>query len=112
MPAQNALALVLTTVPSPEAGETLVRNLLEERLVACGSLVPGLISLFRWEGRLEREAETLLVLKTPRERVEPLLARIEALHPYELPELLAVPVEAASHAYCRWVRQETLEVNA
>lgn len=106
------VALVLTTVPDAEQGERLVSRLVEERLVACGNLVPGLTSIFRWEGDISRETELLVLLKARASRLEALFARVAELHPYEVPELLTLPVDAGSSAYCRWVREETEGVGA
>ncbi|HET8657242.1 MAG TPA: divalent-cation tolerance protein CutA [Longimicrobiaceae bacterium] len=106
------IVVVLTTVPEPEAAARLLRELVQARLIACGSVVPGLTSIYRWQDEVVAESETMLVMKTPRELVAPLFERIGQLHPYELPELVALPVEAVSTAYCRWVRRETIEVNA
>lgn len=107
-----ALVLVVTTAPSPEVAEELVAGLVEARLVACGSVVPGVTSIYRWEGRVAREGEVLVVLKTVRSRVDGVFRRLSETHPYELPELITVTVDEASQAYCRWVRQETIEVSA
>ena len=106
------LAIVLTTAPDPDAAERIVHSLVEDRLVACGSLVPGVLSIYRWKGEVSREAELLVVLKTCGPLVERVFERITQLHPYEVPELVAIPVEAASNAYGRWLRRETIEVIA
>lgn len=106
------LAIVVTTVPSDEVGDALARRLVEERRIACANLLPGVGSVYRWEGEVRREQEVLVVMKTAATEVERLFERIAELHPYDVPELIAVPVAAASQAYCRWVRQETIEVNA
>lgn len=108
----DELVVVLTTTPDMGAAEALVEVLVEERLIACGNLVPGLVSVFRWQGKVSREGEVLILMKTTREGVGRLFERVTALHPYEVPELVALPVEAVSDAYCRWVRRETIEVNA
>lgn len=106
------LVLVLTTVADAATGERLVGTLVDERLIACGNLVPGVLSLYRWQGEPMREEEVLVLMKTAPARVPELFARVEALHPYEVPELVALPVAAASSAYCRWVGNETTEVSA
>jgi periplasmic divalent cation tolerance protein len=108
----DGLTLVLTTVPDLDAGERLVRQLVEERLAACGNLIPGLVSIYRWGGEVAREGELLVLLKTRASGVPALFRRVEELHPYEVPELVALPVDTVSDAYGRWVRQETIEVNA
>ncbi len=99
--------VVLVTVPTAEQAAGLARALVEERLAACGSVVPGLRSVFRWQGEVRDEAEALLVLKTTRARLEALRARVLALHPYDVPEVLALPVEAGSAAYLAWLAAET-----
>lgn len=108
----TGLALCLTTVPDAETGERLATRLVEERLIACANLVPGLTSIYRWRGAVERESELLMLMKTPARLLERLEERLGELHPYETPEFLALPVEAGAEAYCRWVMQETIEVNA
>jgi periplasmic divalent cation tolerance protein len=106
------LVFVVTTIDDVEAAERLVQRLLDEHLIACGNLVPGITSIYRWEGAPERTEEVLVLLKTRATLVEPLMARTSELHPYELPELVALPVQTVSHAYSAWVRQETNEVSA
>lgn len=110
--AADAPVLVLTSVPPGEVGEALVDRLVQERLVACGSLLPDLRSVYRWDGQLQRDAEVLVILKTVRSCAERLFERIADLHPYEVPELIALPVVAAAEAYAAWLRRETIEVNA
>lgn len=108
----DELVLVLTTAPARPAAESLARQLVDERRIACANLVGGVGSVFRWEGAVRHEEEVLVVMKTVASEVERLFDRIAELHPYDVPELIAVPVAAASQAYCRWVRQETIEVSA
>ncbi len=97
--------VVLVTVPSAAEGTRMARILVEERLAACVNVVPGVRSVFFWEGELREEDEALLVMKTGRERYEALQRRILALHSYSLPEILALPVESGSPAYVTWVRE-------
>jgi periplasmic divalent cation tolerance protein len=101
------LCVVLATVPDAEVGRRLARTLLEEGLIACANLVPAVVSLYRWEGEVQEEGEALLLLKSRMELVPRLLERIPELHPYELPEVLALPVAGGLPAYCRWVLDET-----
>jgi periplasmic divalent cation tolerance protein len=103
---QGAL-VVLVTAPTPERAAELARALVEERLAACGNVVPGLRSIYRWEGKIEDEPEVLLVLKTTRDRFDALRERVLALHPYQVPEVLALPVEAGSARYLAWLVAET-----
>src|SRR5512139_1160832 len=99
--------VVLVTTPSPERAAEIARALVEERLAACGNVVPGLRSIYRWEGKVQDDLEALLVLKTTRARFEGLRERVLALHPYQVPEVIALPVEAGSAAYLAWIAGET-----
>ncbi len=99
--------VVLVTTPTPERAAEIARAVVEERLAACGNVVPGVRSVYRWEGRVQEEAEALLVLKTTRARFEALRDRLLALHPYGVPEVLALPVEAGSQRYLDWIARET-----
>lgn len=103
----SGFIVVLVTCPTPEVGEKIGRALVEERLVACVNLVPGLISLYRWHGKTCREPECLLVIKTRRTRFPALARRIQALHPYSVPEIIALPIATGSVPYLSWVREST-----
>ena len=98
--------VVLITAPDAETGERIARSLVEEGLAACVNLVPGVRSIFRWEGRVEDETEVLLVTKTRADRLERLGDRVRDLHPYDLPEVLALAAAGGSEAYLDWVRGE------
>lgn len=102
-----SLLLCLTTCPDPDSAGRLARALVEERLAACVSVLPGVQSTYRWQGTLEQASECLLLAKTTRERYPALQARLPALHPYELPELVAVESSAALPAYLQWVAAAT-----
>lgn len=106
------LVLVLSTLPDRAAAERLVLQLVEERLIACGNLLPGITSIFRWNAKVQREEEVLVVMKTSRGAVERVFRRVAELHPYEVPEVVSLSPDAASAAYCRWVGRETVEVQA
>lgn len=95
--------LVLCTAPSAEVAAGLARALVEARLAACGNMLPGVRSIYRWEGKVEDEAEVLLLLKTSRERFPALRDELLRRHPYQVPEVLALPVEAGSAAYLEWL---------
>jgi periplasmic divalent cation tolerance protein len=96
--------VVLVTAPDLEAGARIGRSLVEEGLAACANLVPGVRSIYRWQGAIHDDAEVLLIVKTRASLVEALAARVRALHPYELPEVLALPVSGGSEPYLDWVR--------
>ena len=104
------LVLVLSTVPDDENAERLARTLVDEKLAACVNVHPPMMSIYRWKGQVESSAERQLVIKTTRERLPSLEARLKALHSYELPEFIVVAVEGGSDEYLRWVKEEVQEV--
>ncbi len=97
------------TCPDPETAQRIADALVEERLAACVNVLPGLRSVYRWQGAIERADEVLLLIKTVRERLAPLTARVASLHPYELPELVAVEVAGGLAAYLDWVTECSAE---
>ena len=99
--------LNLSTCPDADTAQRLARILVEERLAACVSLLPGGVSTYRWQGRVEQATEVQLLAKTPADRRDALMARLAELHPYELPEILAVETAAGLPAYLDWVTAET-----
>ena len=99
--------VVLTTVPDAAVGARLARTLVEERLAACVNLIPSVRSFYRWQGQLEDAGEVLLLVKTRADRCAALAARIQALHPYELPEVLELAADGGSAAYLDWVGRES-----
>lgn len=99
--------VVLVTAPDTETATGMARSLVSERLAACGNVVPGLTSIYRWEGGVHEDPEVLLILKTREERMEELVRRVAELHPYDVPEVLALPVDGGLPAYLSWVESET-----
>ena|ERR1700694_3681880 len=99
--------LVLTTLPSSDAAVELARTVVAERLAACANLIPAIRSIYRWKGKLQDENEVLVLLKTRQEHFERLKQRILELHPYEIPEVLALPIEQGYAAYLEWIAGET-----
>jgi len=106
---ESEVRVVLVTAPDAEEGARIGRRLVEERLAACVNVVPGLRSLYLWEGRVEDDAEVLLVVKTRAERLDALALRVRDLHPYDVPEVVALPVVGGSAEYLAWVREESSE---
>lgn len=100
------LVVVMCTVPEATA-TVLVDSLLEQRLVACVQMIGPVRSRYRWQGAIEESAEVLLVLKTACDRVAALRAAVLARHPYQLPEILELPVTGGHEAYLQWVVAET-----
>jgi len=101
--------LVLTTVARAEDAERIAEELVGRRLAACVSVLPGVRSFYRWKGGVEREDERLLLIKTRSERLEALRQAILSLHPYEVPEVVAVPIEAGHRAYLEWLDESVRE---
>lgn len=97
--------IVLCTVPDPATGEQLAQNLVEARLAACVNLLPTVTSFYRWQGNIQKDAECLLIIKTRRDHFAALCETLLQLHPYELPEIIAVPLIAGLPAYLTWLDQ-------
>ena len=102
----NEVVTVLMTAPGADVAGTVVRRLVDERLVACGNILPGAVSIYRWEGEVHRDEESVVILKTTRRLLARMLARADELHPYDVPELLVHKVVDGSRAYLEWVRHE------
>lgn len=99
------MKLVLSTCSDAEASE-LGRQLVEERLAACCNRLSSVESTYWWEGRLVTDLETLLIFKVADDQLEPMMAKLRAIHPYELPEILVVPIEGGFEPYLAWVERE------
>jgi periplasmic divalent cation tolerance protein len=99
--------VVLTTLPEDADAVDFGRRLVEERLAACVSVLGPLRSVYRWNNAIEEAREQQVVIKTEADAVEALKARLTALHPYDVPELLVLPVSGGGEAYLAWVRQST-----
>jgi periplasmic divalent cation tolerance protein len=97
--------VVLVTAPSEGLALEIGRTLVDERLAACVSVVPGLTSIYQWEGRREETSEALLLIKTRPEGYAALQRRVLELHPYSVPEVLGLPVAEGAPAYVQWVRE-------
>ena len=103
----SAYLLAVTTAPSMEAGRSIVRSLVERRLVACGTVIPGATSIYRWNGAIEETAEVVILLKTRVERWAELKDVFPSLHPYDVPELIVVPIAGGHRPYLDWLSAET-----
>src|SRR5262249_50910933 len=99
--------VVLTTVTSDEEAVRFVRTLLERRLIACGTVFPAVRSLYRWQGKIADEHEVVVMLKTRSARFESVREAFLELHPYKVPELLSLPVDAGLDKYLEWINGET-----
>ncbi|MEK6750079.1 MAG: divalent-cation tolerance protein CutA [Pseudomonadota bacterium] len=97
--------VVYCTCPEGDGAVALATALVEQKLAACVNLVPGIHSIYRWQGAVERATEVLLIIKTRRDRLEALAQGIRALHPYQVPEILALPVTAGFVPYLQWLNE-------
>ena len=95
--------LVLTTFADAETARQVARTLVEERLAACANLVPKIESIYRWQGKIESGAEVLVLFKTTQGRYQQFEQRLRALHPYEVPEIVALPLAGGFDPYLNWV---------
>jgi periplasmic divalent cation tolerance protein len=105
--AMHHVCVALCTAPNPSQAESLAQALLASRLAACVSLLPGMHSLYWWQGQVESANEVLLIIKTTVDQVEALKASITEHHPYDTPELLVLPVSDGLERYLAWVQKET-----
>ncbi|MGW8265901.1 MAG: divalent-cation tolerance protein CutA [Longimicrobiales bacterium] len=106
---RSGVRIVLVTAPDAETGLGLVREVVGARLAACGNLVPGLTSVYRWKGEIHQDPECLVILKTTAALVGDLRTRVVELHPYEVPEFLTLPVLDGHPPYLAWVEGEVAE---
>lgn len=99
--------LVYITVPSHAEALRIGNQLVEECLVACANIIDGMTSIYRWQGKLVQDKETLLFLKTESSRVEEVIARVKDLHPYECPAIIALPILQGFDPFVQWVKEST-----
>lgn len=104
-----AARVVLMTAPNRGVAESLVRRLVEEGVVACGNILPDITSIYRWRGEVEHETEVLVLFKTTPSGTGRLVERVPELHPYEVPEVLVLPLEAGHGPYIQWIHQNVSE---
>ena len=99
----TASRVVLVTVPRGGKAESLAEGAVEAGLAACVNIVPGVVSIYRWKGRIHRDGESLLVIKTTAKKLKALEAWVKQRHPYELPEFVALSVDSGSKEYLAWM---------
>lgn len=105
-------AVCWVTCESREQADKIAQELLQKRLVACVNIVPGLTSMYWWQGKIETATEVMLMIKTRQERVRDVIAAVKALHSYSVPEVISVPIEQGNPDYLRWIAAETEIKNA
>ncbi|MDI4666052.1 divalent-cation tolerance protein CutA [Xanthobacter autotrophicus] len=104
--------IVYTTLPSREAAEEMARALVEARLVACANILPGMVSIYRWDGAIERADEVVMILKTTAARASDVVEAVRARHPYQVPAIVVLPVEGGLAAYLGWIGAEVADTPA
>ena len=98
--------VVLMTAGSQEEAERIAQTLVAEMLAACVNIIPTITSVYRWEGQVQSDQEWLLVAKSRRDVLNDLVRRVQALHSYDVPEIIALPLVGGSDAYLRWIDRE------
>ncbi|MFC7515691.1 divalent-cation tolerance protein CutA [Herbaspirillum sp. GCM10030257] len=99
--------LVLSNVPDMRTAEEIARSLLQQRLAACVNILPAVRSIYRWQDAIEEAGEVTMLIKSTREHYAAIEHAIGALHPYDVPEIIAIPISAGLPAYLRWIADET-----
>ena len=100
--------VVFVTTDSAANAEYLAETLVQEKLAACVNVLPGIVSIYSWKDAVQRDSEVLMLVKTRRPLLEKLIARLQALHSYDVPEIIALPIVAGSESYLRWLTDVTL----
>jgi periplasmic divalent cation tolerance protein len=99
----SSYAVVFVTTPSQAESRKIAETLLKNRLAACVSVLPGITSCYWWKGKIERAREELLVIKTARRKLPALFRQVKALHSYEVPEIISLPISSGNPEYLRWI---------
>ena len=99
--------LVLSTFPETESVKSVAETLVNEKLAACVNVIPGVQSIFRWQDKIDNANENILIIKTKDSLYDELEVRIKELHPYELPEIISVPIDKGLNKYLDWISEST-----
>ncbi|CEF68744.1 Novel protein [Strongyloides ratti] len=102
----NIFSVVYVTVPKMENAKVIARNVVKEKLAACVNIIPGITSIYSWNGTIEEDQECLLVIKTKKNLINELKNEILKNHPYEVPEFIALPIEEGSDPYLKWIESQ------
>lgn len=105
---ENCVVVFITT-PSEESADKISRNLLDEKLAACASIIHGVRSLFWWEGKIDEANECLVICKTRQSLVERLTESVRKHHEYKVPEIIALPIIGGNWDYLKWIKESTVE---
>jgi len=98
---------VFITAPSEDMAAAIARSLVEARLAACANIIRGIRSIYTWQGKVQDDPETLMIVKTRRDLFDGIKSKVKELHSYEVPEIVALPIVAGSEDYLRWLREST-----
>jgi len=101
----DGIRLILSTFADEASATLVIRSLLDEGLIACGSMIPGVTSIYRWKDKVEESAEVQVILKTSAESASRAMARVAELHPYEVPGIIEVEPSSAGIPYASWIRE-------
>jgi len=99
--------LILITVPDAKSAECISTLLVDKRLAACVNTISGVSSLYRWEGKLNRDDELILMIKTVKENFDKICLTVISIHPYDMPEIIAIPIVSGATQYMEWIKNET-----
>ena len=108
-PRMTDCILIFVTAGSETEAETIAKTLVEERLVSCVNIISPIRSIYRWEGKIADDREWLLIMKTRAVHFAAVEAHVKVLHAYQVPEVIAVPIQIGAEAYLQWIREETVE---
>ena len=100
--------VIFITTPNNQEAEAITRILLEEKLVACSNIIPGIQSIFYWKEKLCKEDEVLLILKSFQSLLHKIIKRVKILHSYEVPEIIAMPIVGGDEKYISWMKNSTI----
>lgn len=100
---------VYITAPDMQTAETIGAYLVENHLAACANILPGMQSIYRWQGKVERGQEVVLIAKTTQNRVEEVIGAVKSLHPYECPCIVSLPVEGGFPPYLKWIEDQSVK---
>ena len=100
--------VVLVSVPSMEIGEKISQSILQKKLAACVSIIPGVNSAYRWQGEIETDSEFLLFIKSRASLLDLIITEVSNHHPYDVPEIIALPILSGSQAYLNWIEESTV----
>jgi periplasmic divalent cation tolerance protein len=109
VPENNKPVLIYSTFPSAETAEEIGRGLVGEQLCACVNIIAGITSIYRWEGKIARDSEVVMIIKTRKDLVDAVIGAVRKRHPYTNPALVALPVEGGSADYLAWLVAETTQ---